>query len=52
MAKTLEGKEGGVVIPLFANNVFAMSDKIAHPEAMAGNGERDGGRSIERWWFA
>ncbi len=43
--------EGGAVIPLFANNVFAMSDKIGHPEAMAGNWELDGGRAIERWWF-
>ena len=44
--------EGGTVIPLFANNVFAMSEKIAHPEKMSGAWELDGGRSIERWWFA
>jgi len=43
--------EGGTVIPLFANNVFAMSKKIGHPASMAGNWELDGGRSIERWWF-
>lgn len=44
--------EGGAVIPLFASNVFAMSDKIGHPETMSGAWELDGGRSIERWWFA
>lgn len=43
--------EGGSVIPLFANNVFAMSRKVGHPASMAGNWELDGGRSIERWWF-
>ncbi|MEO1192903.1 MAG: ABC transporter substrate-binding protein [Pseudomonadota bacterium] len=44
--------EGGAVVPLFANNVFAHSDKVATPTQMAGNWELDGGRSIERWWFA
>ena len=44
--------EGGSIIPLFANNVFAYSNKIAHPEMMSGNWELDGGRSIDRWWFA
>ncbi len=42
---------GGTVVPLFADNVFAASDKIGHPEAMAGNWELDGGRSLERWWM-
>ncbi|MEM6677177.1 MAG: ABC transporter substrate-binding protein [Pseudomonadota bacterium] len=44
--------EGGTVIPIFANNVFAVSDKIGHPEAVAGNWELDGGRLLDRWWFA
>lgn len=44
--------EGGTVIPLFANNVFAMSRKVGHPAAMSGAWELDGGRSLERWWFA
>ena len=44
--------EGGTVIPLFANNVFAMSENIEHPEKMSGAWELDGGRSIERWWFS
>ncbi|GAB5471470.1 MAG: ABC transporter substrate-binding protein [Rhodospirillales bacterium] len=44
--------DGGAIIPAFADSVFALSDKIGHPEAMAGNWELDGGRSLERWWFA
>jgi len=43
--------EGGSIIPLFANNVFAMSKKVGHPTSMAGNWECDGGRPLERWWF-
>ena len=43
--------EGGTVVPLFADNVFAMSNRIGHPDAMSGAWELDGGRSIERWWF-
>lgn len=44
--------EGGTVVPLFASNVFAVSDKIATPDVMSGAWELDGGRSLERWWFA
>ena len=44
--------EGGSVIPCFANNVDAASDKLGHPEKMGGNFELDGSRSISRWWFA
>jgi len=44
--------EGGTVIPLFANNVFAISDKIGTSDNIAGNWELDGGRLLDRWWFA
>ena len=43
--------EGGSVIPCFANNVDAASDKLGHPEKMGGNYELDGSRSMARWWF-
>ena len=43
--------EGGVVVPMFANYVFALSEKIAHGE-MAGNWDLDGNKFMERWWFA
>ena len=42
--------EGGVVIPLFNNYVFAMSNKVEHGP-MQGNWDLDGGKFIERWWF-
>ncbi len=44
--------EGGSVIPLFNDWVFAVSDKIAMPEEMASNWDLDGERWAERWWFA
>ena len=44
--------EGGSVIPMYANNVDAISTKIATPEQVAGNWDLDGWKSLERWWFA
>lgn len=44
--------DGGAMIPLFANHIAGHSDKLAHPEVVAGNWEFDGYKMIERWWFA
>ncbi|MTI44426.1 ABC transporter substrate-binding protein [Roseibium hamelinense] len=43
--------DGGTVLPMFANYVFANSDKIVHGE-MASNYDVDGERWMERWSFA
>ena len=43
--------EGGVVVPMFANYVIAMSDKVQHG-TLAGNWDMDGNKFHERWWFA
>jgi peptide/nickel transport system substrate-binding protein len=43
--------EGGVVVPMFANYVFASAEKVNHG-AMAGNWDMDGNKFFERWWFA
>jgi peptide/nickel transport system substrate-binding protein len=42
--------EGGVVVPMYASYVFAMSDKVKH-NTMAGDWDLDGLRGLERWWF-
>jgi peptide/nickel transport system substrate-binding protein len=42
--------EGGVVIPLFANNIEGATRKVRF-EKPAGNWEMDGHRAAERWWF-
>jgi len=43
--------EGGVVVPMFNNYVFAMSDKVQHNE-LGANWALDGLKGMERWWFA
>lgn len=43
--------EGGTIIPVFANWVFAMNKKVQHGD-MAGNWDIDGAKGAERWWFA
>ena len=49
--QTIVSNEGGVIIPVFANWVFAMNKKVQHGD-MAGNWDIDGGKGAERWWFA
>ena len=43
--------EGGVVIPMFANYLMGLSDKVKH-DKMAANWDLDGLKALERWWFA
>ena len=43
--------EGGVVVPMFANYVFALSNKIGHDENMSAEKNLDGTKGMERWWF-
>ena len=44
--------DGGAIIPMFANHIHALSDKVAHSDKVAGNWQLDGNKSTERWWFA
>jgi peptide/nickel transport system substrate-binding protein len=44
--------DGGAVIPMYANHVWAVKDGVAHGDDLAANWEMDGLRCIERWWFA
>ena len=44
--------EGGVVIPMFLNHVYATTTRIQTEEKHAGNFGLDGNMSAERWWFA
>ncbi|WP_421857163.1 ABC transporter substrate-binding protein [Oricola sp.] len=47
----LVAKDAGSVMPMFANFVFANSEKIGSGD-MASNYDCDGERWMERWWFA
>jgi peptide/nickel transport system substrate-binding protein len=42
--------EGGALIPFFANQLSAHSDKVGHDQ-VAANWGMDGLRIMERWWF-
>jgi peptide/nickel transport system substrate-binding protein len=50
--QTLVSNEGSTIIPMFANYVMAVSDRVATPEAIGANWTMDGFRATERWWFA
>lgn len=43
--------EGGAVIPMYANYVWATAGNVSHAERVAANWEMDGNRAIERWWM-
>lgn len=43
--------EGGVVVPMFANYVFATAAGIEH-DNIQGNWDLDGEKFSERWWFS
>lgn len=42
--------DGGVLIPMFANFVQAMSDKIGTPDTIGNVWMMDSARMAERWW--
>jgi peptide/nickel transport system substrate-binding protein len=42
--------DGGVLVPMFNNYVFATSNKVGH-DTMGANWGLDGNRGMERWWF-
>ena len=44
--------EGGVIVPMYANHVQALSTKVATPEAIGGLWQMDNARMAERWWMA
>ena len=44
--------EGGVIVPMFANHVQAVSNKVATPEKIGGLWQMDNARMAERWWMA
>jgi len=48
----LVSNQGGVIIPMFANYVFAVSDKVSIPDQVGSNWDMDGERWMERWSFA
>lgn len=46
----LVNEDGGALIPLFLNDVMALSDKLRH-DTLSPSWEFDGHKAAERWWF-
>ena len=44
--------EGGSIIPLFQNFVYARRSNVRRGTSLAASWECDGARSAHRWWFA
>ena len=45
-------EDGGIIVWGFTNYLHGLSNKVMHPEKVAGNWTLDGCKSAERWWFA
>lgn len=48
---TLSRDDGGTIIPMFLNFVYARRANVAHGDKLAANWELDGARAPSRWWF-
>ena len=44
--------DGGTIIPIFVNFVYARNKRVQHGPGLASSWELDGGRGYHRWWFA
>lgn len=44
--------QGGTVLPMFLNLVFASRSNVMQPDKIAVNWSLDGARGTSRWWFA
>lgn len=50
--QALMSSEGGTVIPMYANWVFAVSNKLENGGKVGNIFSMDSDRMIERWWFS
>jgi peptide/nickel transport system substrate-binding protein len=48
----LARNDGGTVIPIFTNFVYARRKNVQHGENLAPSWQMDGARACSRWWFA
>ena len=43
--------DGGTIIPMFTNFVYARRNNVQHGPSLASSWELDGARGYHRWWF-
>jgi peptide/nickel transport system substrate-binding protein len=44
--------DGGTIVPMFTNFVYARDKKVVHGPDLAASWQVDGARGCSRWWFA
>ena len=49
---SLARDDGGTIIPMFVNFVYARRKNVARGKSLASSWELDGARGTHRWWFA
>jgi len=49
---TLARNDGGTIIPMFTNFVYARNKSVQHIGQLAASWQCDGARAASRWWFA
>ena len=47
----LAKNDGGTIIPMFTNFVYARNKNVAHGPDLAASWQMDGARACSRWWF-
>jgi peptide/nickel transport system substrate-binding protein len=43
--------DGGTIIPMFTNFVYARRKNVRHSGKLAASWQIDGARGTSRWWF-
>jgi peptide/nickel transport system substrate-binding protein len=43
--------DGGTIVPMFTNFVYARRSNVKHGENLAASWQMDGARAASRWWF-
>ena len=43
--------EGGIIIPMIPNNIWAYNTKVRHGPSISHTWELDGWQFISRWWM-
>jgi peptide/nickel transport system substrate-binding protein len=50
--QTIVRDEGATAVTTFGNYIMALRDNVMHGENVSGVYSMDGGKAVERWWFA
>lgn len=49
--QVLASDDGGTIIPMFTNFVYARRNNVKHGPNLAASWQVDGARGVSRWWF-